>query len=221
MKSMRDRWRRLSFEAKLAVIGVTAAVLVVPPAWLTLLSSHGGGSSAPAQSTASTLEPSTSMTPTTAGDSTTSETIETTTGSSLTESSNHKVPIADLCGVSDAVSAVCGEGYGGTIQVGSRLFSYRAKNRGFRSPEWGLVLHFPDNTCTKLVMNFAMDNRESKVASKANLRITQSREPVRTASTSHGTMGTLSTKLDGGPFDLEANSTEFAAVYVNGYAVCG
>lgn len=131
-----------------------------------------------------------------------------------------KVSLAQLCDSPGDVNAyICGQSYGGTVQVGSRLFTYYGENNGFASaqpPNWDLVLQFSANTCTYMNMQFATEGSSST----AYLQVVQTNLQPVTATAPKGTIGTLTAKLDGGPFKLQADSSDGSQVFVNGYAIC-
>jgi hypothetical protein len=134
-----------------------------------------------------------------------------------------KVALAALCGAPGANSYICGGDFGGTVQVGGRLFQFYGENNAnahAEPPYWDLVLDFPANTCTKIVLQFAADERDEKADATANLKLTRTGADPVTVQTPRGTVGTLSATLDGGPFTLGANATDESQVVVNGYAVC-
>jgi hypothetical protein len=132
-----------------------------------------------------------------------------------------KVPLAVLCNAQNAEVYVCGTSYGGTQTVGGTLFQYYGEdnpNGGAVPPIWDLVLQFsPTTTCTRLVLNFAPTS--SIVDTVAYLQVIQSRFKPVTAS-ARDSIGTLTVKLDGGPFEIQADSTDGSEVVVNGYGIC-
>ncbi|MGH3631672.1 MAG: hypothetical protein ACRDRL_30075 [Sciscionella sp.] len=135
-----------------------------------------------------------------------------------------QVPLAALCNAPGANVYICGTSYGGTAQTGDRLFAYTGENNSnadTKPPNYDLVLHFPNNTCTKLVVQFSLDDRTAQAGSAANIRLLQQKNGAVTATAVRGTIGTLTANLDGGPFDLDANATDGSQVFVNGYALCG
>jgi hypothetical protein len=131
-----------------------------------------------------------------------------------------KISLAQLCDSPGAVNVyICGQSYGGTVQVGSRLFTYYGENNGFASaqpPNWDLVLQFSANTCTYMKMQFATEDSSST----AYLQVVQTTLRPVTSTAQKGTIGTLTAKLDGGPFELQADSSDGSQVFVNGYAIC-
>ncbi|MBL7487287.1 protein kinase [Frankia sp. AgB1.9] len=115
-------------------------------------------------------------------------------------------------------NAECDNDDAGTIPAGGKLFQYYDYG-STQSPNWVDLLKFPANTCTSLVVQFATKSSANSNSVTANLQLLQtSVGPV--AATSTGDVGTLTATLDGGPFELEANSSTGDYVYLNGYAVC-
>lgn len=175
--------------------------------------------------------PSAALTPTTPSDSTTSAatsssstsasptlTTPTTTSFESARPTPQKISLAQLCD-SGGDAYICGASFGGSIQTGDRMFTYHGQNNGFagtRPPNWGLVLSFPANSCTQMVMNFAIDGSNDT----SHLEVVQTSMPPTTATAAAGKVGTLSTKLDGGPFRLQANADKGSQVFVDGYAIC-
>lgn len=103
--------------------------------------------------------------------------------------------------------------------MGNRLFAYYGENNGFadaQSPNWNLVLQFSANTCTYMKMQLATNDSSST----AYLQVVQSTLQPVTASAPGGEIGTLTAKLDSGPFELQADSSDGSQVFVNGYAIC-
>jgi len=133
-----------------------------------------------------------------------------------------KVPLAELCGVTGA-SGYCGSSFVGTIQVGGHLFAYVGATFDAdypRPPDWSRILHFPANTCSELDVTFASDDSNGGTTDSSNLQVLQTVASAATANAAHGSVGHLKVMLDGGPFDLEANSTTGDQIFVNGYALC-
>jgi hypothetical protein len=133
------------------------------------------------------------------------------------------VALRALCNARGAQVYICGLRSDQTIQVGGKLFTYVGETNGYanaKPPNWALVLHFPANTCQRLVIQFARDDRNAAPGSTSNVQLLQSKNPAVTASASRGSVGTLDVELDGGPFDLSANATDGESVKVNGYALC-
>jgi hypothetical protein len=130
-----------------------------------------------------------------------------------------RIPLGQLCDTSGQVY-ICGQNYGGTVQVGNKVFTYHGEDNGFagtQPPNWDLVLGFPANTCSSLVINFAVSSSRDGTV---NVRVIQTTDAEQKASVSYGHVGRLVAKLDGGPFYLQANSTTGAQVFADGYAIC-
>lgn len=170
-------------------------------------------SSSPASESPS---PSTPPSPTASGTSP-SDSGSTPAGDSPpTAPSPTKVQLAVLCNASNAHPAICGESAGDPVQVGGVLFSYQGENNAFGEfapPKWGPILQFSPTTCTSLTIRFA------STKATANLQVVQSHSASVTASAT-GKVGTLTAKLDGGPFTLQANNSNGYQVFVDGYATC-
>ena len=131
-----------------------------------------------------------------------------------------RVPLADLCNAPNAEASYCGTSDEQTVQVGSTLFPYYAQdnpNGNAEPPNWDPVLQFPATTCTRLVLNFAPTSSFPNIT--AHLEVVQSHSQPKTAS-APSSIGTLAVKLDGGPFQIQVNSTDGSPVAVNGYAIC-
>lgn len=129
-----------------------------------------------------------------------------------------KVTLATLCNAPNTEVWVCGPSYGATENIGSTLFTYYGAtnpNGNASPPYWDLVLQFPATTCTRLVMNFATASPNET----AYLQLIQSHSQPKTAS-AYNSIGTLKANLDGGPFELQGDSSDGSQVVVNGYAIC-
>jgi hypothetical protein len=134
-----------------------------------------------------------------------------------------RVSLGELCDSPGMENAyICGDSDGGTVQAGSRLFTYYGQSNGnafAEPPNWSLVLQFGSNTCTDIKLQFSTDS-STDPGTTAYLQIVQVNLPPTTVSAAPGTVGTLTTKLDGGAFELQADSSDGSSVYVNGYAIC-
>jgi hypothetical protein len=110
----------------------------------------------------------------------------------------------------------------GHIQVGSRLFEYSGQTDGFASyqpPSWGGILTVTPTNCFELDLTFATDTTGGVAPNVSNAHVIQSSGET-VASARSGQVGTLKTKLDGGTIQIEANSSDGAQVFANGYALC-
>lgn len=206
------------------IVGAIAAVLALP---LSIVLAKGNESARPATavpptptagvpvvtvSSPSTESPNTVVTTTPAGQ----ETLI-TQGPPLPTN----VPVAELCNAPGASAYFC-DSSGPTAQVGGRLFVYTVwmRNAATVPPRYDQILAFPANTCTKIVIEFAQDERISRSATKANVRVVQSTRTPVVASVVRGSIGKLTSDLDGGPFEIQGNATDGLQVYINGYAIC-
>jgi hypothetical protein len=130
------------------------------------------------------------------------------------------VPLSMLCNVPQATfNNGCGPG---TVQVGSNLFQFEmvGNSDGFRPPQYGTDVIIPANGCRTITLTFALSSSNSQVNELAYIQIIQTSLDPAMSSTPVGTVGTLTTNLDGGPFYIENASTNGDTVYYNGSASC-
>jgi uncharacterized protein with LGFP repeats len=69
------------------------------------------------------------------------------------------------------------------------------------------------------VISFGVSNSDNS-ADTANLAVIQTTLDAQYSSTPYGQQGTFTAQLNGGPWNLEANTTDGSTVYENGYAMC-
>jgi hypothetical protein len=133
------------------------------------------------------------------------------------ESADMKVPLANLCKAPGAVGAYfCTPG---TAEVGGQVFQYAVDNAGTSTPYWNPEIKFPANQCSQIVLQFAAEAPHPE-SDSARLQVVQSSKPLAIATANPGVVGTLSTPLDGGPFEIDGDSSNASRVGVNGYALC-
>lgn len=134
-----------------------------------------------------------------------------------------EVPLSSICntenedyGTGDCASPSA------TVQIGGNLFEYAIEqNWGLEAqpPSWSDPFSFPKNTCNQLVITYGLSNSDNSTDT-ANLEVIQTTLDPEYSSTPYGQLGTFTAELDGGPWNLEANTTSGATVYENGYAMC-
>jgi hypothetical protein len=206
------------------VIGGMAALAALPLAIVVAVWSADSPPS-PAAADVENRTSSTTFTPQPLGSPAATPPIETssvspTQSASPEATTEFRVSLGELCNASDAEIYICGTEYEDTIQVGDQVFTHVGSGNVFatvKPPSWGLILKFPANTCTKLVIQFAVNSRGSGTA---RTRIIQTGSQPQVASTSYSAVGTLRADLNGTPFILQYNSTTGRAVFANGYAMC-
>lgn len=191
----------------------------------------------PAQTDSSTPPPSEQPTTVDTTADTTSDAPSTTDQSSSADTSTEsttptyatapatpaRISIGTLCNAPGADSYICGTQFGATAQIGNQLFEYHGQSNGFATPHppyWDSVLSFPATTCTKLTLQFGMDDRTSRIGEVANLRVIQSGAAPVVASATHGTLKTFTVSLNGGPFSVDAQSTNDSQIFFDGYGIC-
>jgi hypothetical protein len=134
------------------------------------------------------------------------------------------VPLGVLCNANGAVqnlNALYGcQVDNGTTPIGSRLFSWAA--RPWAGTSEGTFFSFPKTTCRRLNLRFGI-NRGQYVP--AGLRITVSviqHSGQQQASVVFDHLESLTVKLDGGPWDIDAiaNISGSWDIVINGYASC-
>jgi hypothetical protein len=120
-----------------------------------------------------------------------------------------------------ALSAICAAIYGfcgaQTVQIGTTVFTY-ILNGSAIYPNYSTVLKATPTSCAHAWIQFGTNDSGSGALAYAE--IVQSSTDPQTRSVAAGTIGTLSAKLDGGPFYVDLSETNDDSVYVNGYASC-
>lgn len=133
-----------------------------------------------------------------------------------------RVPLADLCNVEGSHSYICGRNFGEELRVGDQLFTYYAQGNGnaiVRPPNWGDLVGVPENTCTRINLQFTVRSIGGDPTT-GTLRVVQTGMAAQQATADFGEIGELSAKLNGGPFLLEYTSTNGNPVVADGYATC-
>jgi hypothetical protein len=110
----------------------------------------------------------------------------------------------------------------GTIQIASNLFTYVTQQNwgvGASPPYWSDPFSLPANTCRQLIVNFGLPNTDA-TDDTSNIEVIQTTLSPEESSTPYGQLGTIIAKLDGGPWNLQANTSDGSTVFENGYAMC-
>jgi hypothetical protein len=195
-----------------AVIGGVIVALVLGGG------SSGGPTSSPSRSRTSTSAPSPS-------ESLPQPSASVTGFSSLPEQ-YMPVSLAQLCGAPGASSQFdsCGPSDGIT-QIGSQVFPYMAISPVYNdTPE---VMTFPKTTCRSLTLKFAFSASEDNTvrALTNTVSVAQTAVGPKQATVSSNQVGTLTVKLDGGPWAIDAAANAPApggnwAIFLSGSAMC-
>jgi len=132
-----------------------------------------------------------------------------------------RVPVSTLCNAPNASFANgCGPG---TVQVGPHVFTYEFEGNanGCRPPDFSCILiQFPKNTCRTLTLMFGLDSNNSQPGEVANIQLIQGTLDPESSSTTQGSLGSATMRLDHGSWYLENNSTNGDLIYYNGWASC-
>lgn len=134
-----------------------------------------------------------------------------------------EVPLSSICNIENEKyeTGDCASS-SATVQIGGNLFEYTVEqNWGMeaQAPSWSSPFSFPKNTCRQLVITFGVSNSDNSTDT-ANLEVIQTTLDPEYSSTPYGQLGTFTAGLDGGPWNLQANTTDGSTVYENGYAMC-
>lgn len=137
---------------------------------------------------------------------------------------SYELSLGEVCYMQGASAYICGTDEGHSAEVGDSLFEYYGQSNGFSNttpPNFDLIVSVPHNTCSHIKIDFAVRNRPSSGPHViADARIVQANADPVEATTPMGTIGVLEADLNGGPFKLEANSTDASQVLANGTATC-
>jgi hypothetical protein len=209
-----------------AVLG--AIVGAVVGALMTALIGHATASSAPKPTP--TVTTTAMMTTTVTATATVSATVTVTPSPAApgggTSSSpepgvspnSFSVPFADFCAMQQsAVSADC---HPGSVYVGPNLWGYAAFNGGAVSPRWTAIITVPANSCSRLVLYFAVDSEHSEQGAIARVKVSEEGYKSYTNAVAFGKVGTLPVPLHGQSFGIEISSTDGSNVYIQGSATC-
>jgi hypothetical protein len=132
------------------------------------------------------------------------------------------VTVSELCNTRKAESYLCSGSHGdGTIQVGGQIFSHEAESNDgplSQSPNWYTILGYRQGGCEAVSLRFAVD--DSSRSTHVNLRIVQEGEIPIEVTSQKGEIGRLETRLNGGKFDIQGNSTSGSSVKVVGTIEC-
>lgn len=140
--------------------------------------------------------------------------------SSTAVAASNKIPLSQLCKDPKVQRATCYDEF--SKPVGDKVFISIFQVYGHPAPDQLTLLSFLGTPCKELDITFGLSNASPSTSpdSTGTLTVTQGNSPPVKKTVERGQLATARFVLDGGPFDLNASTSDVSEMVANGYAIC-